>query len=142
MFAVSNSKEANASRTALADRVRELRTLLNQANRAYYVDAAPIMSDPEFDRLLAELSALEQAHPELDDPDSPTHRVGGEPIEGFLTVKHAVPMLSIDNSYSEADVREWVDRCVRSLGGEGTSLFGEPRTGVTFMCDHNRMYVR
>lgn len=135
MFAVSNSNEANASRTALADRVRELRALLNQANRAYYVDAAPIMSDPEFDRLLAELSALEQAHPELDDPDSPTHRVGGEPIEGFATVKHAVPMLSIDNSYSEADVREWVDRCVRSLGGEGTSLFGEPRTGVTFMCD-------
>ncbi len=101
----------------------ELRSLLDKANRAYYVDAKPIMSDPEFDKLLAELGALEKQHPELDDPDSPTHRVGGEPIEGFEQVKHAVPMLSIDNTYNEADVREWYTRMESALKGKGGSLF-------------------
>src|SRR5471032_2315064 len=93
-----------------AQRVRELREVLEGANRAYYVDAAPIMSDAEFDRLLVELGELERKHPELDDPDSPTHRVGGEPIEGFSQVRHALPMLSIDNTYDEAGVREWHER--------------------------------
>lgn len=115
-------------------RVEELRTLLEQANRSYYVDHAPIMSDPEFDRLLRELGELERAHPELDDPNSPTHRVGGEPIEGFATITHAAPMLSIDNTYSEGDVREWYARTAEALGlvaatgkkGKevGPSLFG------------------
>ncbi len=67
-------------------RVPVLRELLERANRAYYVDAAPIMSDAEFDRRLKELEALEREHPALDDPNSPTHRVGGEPIEGFRTL--------------------------------------------------------
>ncbi|MDX2116780.1 MAG: NAD-dependent DNA ligase LigA [Planctomycetota bacterium] len=124
-----------------AQRVAHLRDLLNRANRAYYVDAAPIMSDPEFDRLLAELASLEREHPQLDDANSPTHRVGGEPIDGFTTVKHSVPMLSIDNSYSEDDVRAWVDRCVRGVGGgNGGSLFGGgsgagDAADVAFMCD-------
>ncbi|MDX2132673.1 MAG: NAD-dependent DNA ligase LigA [Planctomycetota bacterium] len=109
-------------------RVRELRALLARANRAYYVDAAPIMSDAEFDRLLAELGEIERAHPELDDPDSPTHRVGGEPIAGFRQVEHAVPMLSIDNTYDEAGVREWAARVARLLDEAGA---GEPR----FLCD-------
>lgn len=101
---------------ALKARVAELRALLDRANRAYYVEANPIMSDAEFDRLLAELAAIEKEHPELDDPDSPTHRVGGEPIEGFAQVRHAVPMLSIDNTYNEAEVREWYQRMLRMLG--------------------------
>src|SRR5262245_6387824 len=88
-------------------RVAQLRELLNRANYAYYVDARPSMSDAEFDRLLAELAELEKQHPELDDPDSPTRRVGGEPIDGFTQVRHALPMLSIDNTYDEAGVREW-----------------------------------
>lgn len=100
-----------------ADRVRALRDLLARANRAYYVDASPLMSDQEFDRLLAELGDLEKAHPELDDPDSPTRRVGGEPIEGFTTITHARAMLSIDNTYTEADVREWYARVEKGLGG-------------------------
>ena len=82
-----------------AARIETLRELLRRADRAYYVDADPIMSDPEYDRLLAELAELEAKHPELDDPDSPTRRVGGEPIEGFETARHAVPMRSIDNTY-------------------------------------------
>ncbi len=113
-----------------ATRITELRTLLRDANRAYYVDAAPIMSDPEFDRLLSELDALEKQHPEFDDPDSPTKRVGGEPISGFKTVKHALPMLSIDNTYSEDDVREWYARIRRGLDlddGEPVPTVADPK---------------
>jgi DNA ligase (NAD+) len=100
------------------ERVPELRGLLERASRAYYVDNNPIMSDPEFDRLLRELEDLEKKHPDLDDPDSPTHRVGGEPIVGFTQVRHALPMLSIDNTYGESEVREWYERIVAGLGGK------------------------
>jgi DNA ligase (NAD+) len=105
------------SKEPTSKRVLELRDTLDRANRAYYVDAAPFMSDAEFDRLLAELARLEKEHPELDDPDSPTHRVGGEPIEGFEQVRHAAPMLSIDNTYSGAEVREWYERLIAGLAG-------------------------
>ncbi|MCC6678532.1 MAG: NAD-dependent DNA ligase LigA [Phycisphaerales bacterium] len=125
---------------ALAARARELRTLLDRANRAYYADAAPIMSDAEFDRLLAELARLEQEHPALDDPDSPTHRVGGEPLKGFKTVPHAVAMLSIDNTYDAESLREWHRRVLRGLASPGSGgLFGETAASgvppVRFMCD-------
>jgi DNA ligase (NAD+) len=116
-----------------AGRIAELRTLLARANRAYYVDAAPIMPDAEFDRLLAELAGLEAKHPELEDPSSPTRRVGGEPIAGFTQVAHAAPMLSIDNTYDEQGVREWADRVRRGLGIDEGSLFGGG--GVGFVCD-------
>lgn len=115
-------------------RVTELRSLLNRANRAYYVDASPLMSDPEFDRRLAELAQLEKTHPELDDPNSPTHRVGGEPIDGFTQVRHAFPMLSIDNTYDEAGVREWFTRVITGLKGKG-SLFDSDSDPVRFICD-------
>jgi DNA ligase (NAD+) len=108
-----------------AKRIEELRDLLRRANRAYYTDADPIMSDREFDSLLKELADLEQANPDLADPNSPTVRVGGEPIAGFETKKHAIPMLSIDNTYNEQEVRDWVKRTQRSLGvSEDSSLFG------------------
>ena len=97
-------------------RMTELRTLLHRANRAYYVDAAPFMSDAEFDALLAELQALEADHPLLADPNSPTQRVGGEAADGFTQVKHRVPMMSVDNTYSVADLRAWWERCERALG--------------------------
>lgn len=103
-------------------RVERLRELLNRASRAYYADAKPIMSDAEFDRQLAELATLEQQHPDLADPASPTQRVGGEPIDAFRSVAHSVPMLSIDNTYSESEVREWYARVVKGLSG-GESLF-------------------
>jgi DNA ligase (NAD+) len=110
------------------ERVAELRELLERANRAYYVDNSPTMSDPEFDRLLAELADLEKKHPELDDPESPTHRVGGEPIDGFTQVRHSMPMLSIDNTYNEEEVREWYERVMAGLQGKsrrggGAGLF-------------------
>ena len=75
-----------------AKRVAELRDLLERANMAYYVHAAPFMADSEYDALLAKLGELERAHPELADASSPTVRVGGRPIEGFESVAHRVPM--------------------------------------------------
>ncbi|MBX3389335.1 MAG: NAD-dependent DNA ligase LigA [Phycisphaeraceae bacterium] len=112
-------------------RIEELRSLLHRANRAYYADAAPIMSDPEFDRLLNELAALEARHPELDDPTSPTRRVGGDPIEGFEQIKHKVPMLSIDNTYDEQGLREWYARVSKGDAG----LFGGNSAGPEIVCD-------
>ena len=67
-------------------RIEQLRPLLERHSRLYYAEAAPEISDQEFDRLLAELADLEAAHPELVTPDSPTQRVGGEPLAGFVTV--------------------------------------------------------
>ncbi len=117
-----------------AKQVAELRALLDRANRAYYVDAQPIMSDPEYDRRLKQLEELEAAHPQLDDANSPTKRVGGEPITGFKTIKHALPMLSIDNTYTEQDVRDWFARMQRDLGdSKASTLFAttSPATPTT-----------
>lgn len=117
-----------------AAHITALRELLGRANRAYYVDARPIMSDAEFDSLLAELAALEARHPEMEDKDSPTKRVGGEPISGFRQRTHAVAMLSIDNTYDEAGVREWAERVKKGLGGDA-GLFAGGGEGVQFVCD-------
>ncbi|MSR54260.1 MAG: NAD-dependent DNA ligase LigA [Gemmataceae bacterium] len=106
-------------------RAAELRQLIDHHNRKYYQDSAPEISDREFDRLLEELQQIEKAHPELATPDSPTQRVGGAPIDEFRTVKHRVPMLSIDNTYSPDEVREW-DRTTRKLlGGESVMYMVE-----------------
>ncbi len=92
-----------------------LREEIHRHNRLYYVEAAPVISDRDFDRLLARLEALEAEHPELLTPDSPTRRVGGEPLASFETVTHAVPMLSIENTYNHDEVREWDARIRRAL---------------------------
>ncbi|TWT39832.1 DNA ligase [Thalassoglobus neptunius] len=94
--------------------VQFLREEIRRHNRLYYVESNPEVSDVEFDRLLKRLEALEKKFPELDSPDSPTHKVGGEPIDGFETVPHRLPMLSIDNVFSIEGVREF-DQKVRKL---------------------------
>jgi NAD-dependent DNA ligase len=81
------------------DRIRELRIQLDRHNRLYYSQAEPEISDAEYDRLFRELESLEAKHPELHEPNSPTLRVGGAPIEGFQQIQHAVPMLSIDDVF-------------------------------------------
>src|SRR2546430_2754110 len=98
------------STASVEKRIDELRKQIDHHNYLYYVEARPEISDREFDRLLDELKRLEAEHPELVTPDSPTQRVGGEPIEGFVTVKHKVPMLSIDNTYNAQDLRDWDGR--------------------------------
>ncbi|MDA1162407.1 MAG: NAD-dependent DNA ligase LigA [Planctomycetota bacterium] len=101
--------------------IESLRTELERHNRLYYVEAQPQISDLEYDQLLKQLEQLEAAHPEYDVPDSPTHKVGGVPIEGFKTVEHRVPMTSIDNVYEienpdakKPDVRKF-DRRIREV---------------------------
>jgi DNA ligase (NAD+) len=94
--------------------IERLRDELNRHNYLYYVEARPEISDLEFDRLLTQLVELETQHPEYDTPDSPSHKVGGAPVEGFATVAHRLPMLSIDNVYDEAGVREF-DVRIRKL---------------------------
>ncbi|WP_442481970.1 NAD-dependent DNA ligase LigA [Aeoliella sp. SH292] len=96
-------------------RIEQLRQEIREHDRRYYVDAAPTISDRDYDRLMDELKALEAANPELVTPDSPTQRVGGEPIEGFETIAHARPMYSIDNSYDPDDLRKWVERLPSSV---------------------------
>jgi DNA ligase (NAD+) len=112
----------------IAHRVEELRRQIEHHNYKYYVDAQPEISDREFDRLLEELQKLEAGHPELVTPDSPTQRVGGQPIGSFRTVRHRVPMLSIDNSYNAEELREFDTRVRKALGkGESVAYVVEPK---------------
>jgi DNA ligase (NAD+) len=99
-----------------AVRIDELRALIRHHEEAYFVHDRPEISDAEFDALMRELAALEAANPDLVDPTSPTQRVGGRPSEGFETVRHLAPMLSLDNAYSEAELREFHARLCRGLG--------------------------
>ena len=92
-----------------------LREEITRHNRLYYVEAMPEIGDKDYDRLVKRLEAIEAEHPELITADSPTQRVGGEPLTGFQTVTHAVFMLSIDNTESEAEVREWDARVRKAL---------------------------
>ena len=97
--------------------IDELRETLRHHEYLYYVLDAPEVSDAQYDTWMRELRSLEEAHPELQTPDSPTQRVGGKPKEGFAKVSHSRPMLSLDNAYSEEELREW-DRRVRELAGD------------------------
>jgi DNA ligase (NAD+) len=100
--------------------MEDLREQVRYHNRRYHVEDEPEISDAEYDALYRELEALEGEYPELVTPDSPTQRVGGEPIEGFEEVRHAVPMLSLANARKVEDLREW-DARVRRLLGEDES---------------------
>ena len=99
-----------------AQKIEALREKLRHHEHLYYVLDAPEITDAEYDALMRELQALEQAHPELVTPDSPTQRVGGKPREGFVKVPHSSPMLSLDNALNEEELRDF-DRRVRGLLG-------------------------
>jgi DNA ligase (NAD+) len=106
-------------------RAAYLREELQRHERLYYRDAKPEISDREFDRLMDELAAIEEDHPELRTADSPTQRVGGEPTEGFEQVEHWPPMLSLDNTYDHEELEEWFGRLTRLL----------PDTEFEFICE-------
>ena len=99
-------------------RIKELREKLNYLNHQYYVEAKPIVSDYEFDMLMRELQDLEALHPELDDPNSPTRRVGSDLTNAFNSVQHAYPMLSLSNTYSLEELHEWIDKLKKEVGDE------------------------
>jgi DNA ligase (NAD+) len=99
-----------------ADRLQELRAQIRRHEELYYIHSQPEISDAEFDALMRELVELEQQHPDLVTPDSPTQRVGGRPVEGFPTVEHVAPMLSLDNAYDEEELRDFDERVRRGAG--------------------------
>jgi DNA ligase (NAD+) len=100
----------------LLQEVTELRTAVRQHEERYYVLHDPAISDAEFDRLLYRLRDLEEAHPELVTPDSPTQRVAGRSVDGFTTVDHTIPMLSLDNAYEETALEAFDERVRKGLG--------------------------
>lgn len=122
-------------------RIRFLRAELERHNRLYYTKAAPEISDADYDRLFRELETLEATHPEFADPDSPTLRVGGEPIEGFRQIQHEVPMLSIDDVFeltpevarasatgrAEQELVEFYQRLRKGLGRSDITVTVEPK---------------
>ena len=114
------SAEAQRRHAQLVSQVRE-------HDHAYYVLAQPTVSDQEYDRLYRELLDLETEFPELVNSDSPTQRVAGQPLAGFAPVQHAAPMLSLENSYSEAEVLDFVRRVQRLLPGETLEWTVEPK---------------
>lgn len=100
----------------IQERIEDLRRQIRYHDRKYYVDAQPEITDYEYDQLVRELQRLEKAHPQYVTPDSPTQRVGGEPLAEFATIEHRSPMLSIDNVYSNEELEEFTARLVRLLG--------------------------
>lgn len=103
-------------------RIASLTSELNEHNHSYYVLNQPVISDFEFDQMLKELEQLELQFPELADPNSPTTRVGGDITDKFEKVKHRYPMLSLSNTYSQEEIREWEERVHKGLGN-GVDLF-------------------
>ena len=102
-----------------AEQIEALRRDIRRHDELYYVHDRPEISDQQYDALLRELQRLEAAHPELVTPESPTQRVAGRPAEGFETVTHAAPMLSLDNAFDETELRAFDDRVRKGLGVDG-----------------------
>ncbi len=115
-------------RAAAAERIRSLVGEVNRHIRLYHLEDSPEISDAEYDRLFRELQRLEETHPELRLPDSPTQRVGAPPAEGFKSVAHRVPMLSLDNAMDAEELRSFDERIRRILDREGAIAFSvEPK---------------
>jgi DNA ligase (NAD+) len=110
-----------------AQELARLRKEVAHHDSLYYVHATPELSDFEYDRLFKELQGLEAAHPELADPNSPTARVGGAPIDRFHAIKHAKRMLSLDNTYNEADLRDFHARVLKGTGEAPFTYFVDPK---------------
>ena len=98
-----------------ASEIARLREEIRHHDRKYYVEAAPEISDPRYDRLVERLKKLEAEHPELVTPDSPTQRIGDQPVEGLTPVEHRVPMLSIENTYSLDELKKYGERVAKLL---------------------------
>ncbi|HSN76159.1 MAG TPA: NAD-dependent DNA ligase LigA, partial [Anaerolineae bacterium] len=116
--------------TELHEQAGKLRELLARYSYHYYVLDAPLVSDAEYDALFRQLQQLEQQHPELHTPDSPTQRVGGAVLEGFGKVQHPAPMLSLGNAFDAAELRAWRERLLRLLPdsmAEGLAYVVEPK---------------
>jgi len=116
-----------------ATRVEELRRVIHAHNHAYYALDAPTISDAQYDKLLRELQALEQENPDLIVPDSPTQRVGSQPLEAFTPARHAVPMLSLGNAFEQAEVTAFDQRTHDTLSAAGLI---DPDEAVTYQAEY------
>jgi DNA ligase (NAD+) len=132
------------TRADVAQRIGELREQIHHHDYLYYVEARPEVSDAEYDRLMAELRALEAECPELVVSDSPTQRVGGAPVDLFKPVEHRVAMLSLDNATTADQMHEFEARVGRALPGESLVWITEPKIdglGIALLYQHGR-FVR
>jgi DNA ligase (NAD+) len=131
----------HSSHSQAAKRHRELAEEIRKLDQAYHVEAQPLVSDQEYDRLYRELLDLEAAHPELRTADSPSQRVGGEPLPHFTSVAHAIPMQSLDNTYSATELESFVDRIQKALEGEKLGFVIEPKidgVAVSIRYEHGK----
>ncbi len=119
--------------------IEKLRVEIERHNYKYYVEARPEISDFEFDKLMKRLIELEEAFPELKTPDSPSQRVGGEPLKQFRTVEHKIPMLSLDNTYTYEELEEFDKRVKKFLGkGKFSYLVEEKIDGVSISLTYEK----
>src|SRR3954449_3738204 len=122
--------------------IAQLRKEIRKHDRLYYQDAAPVISDREYDRLYKELLDLETQFPDLLTPDSPTQRVGGKPLQAFAQIRHGAPMLSLDNTYSEDEVANFYKRITKLLPDEKIPVVIEPKVdgvAVSVMYEKGRL---
>src|SRR5437773_5105235 len=132
------------SQPSVEKRIQKLREEINHHNYSYYALNRPEITDREFDKLLQELIDLEKEHPDLITPDSPTQRVGGDVQMELKPVRHAVPMMSIDNTYSEDEVRAFDERVRKALDGEQPSYVLEPKidgTSISLRYENGRLIL-
>ena len=124
LFSHSNAEHSSASAQA---QVAKLRAQITYHDRLYYDEATPEITDAEYDKLFRDLEVLERQHPELHDPNSPTQRVGGKVLDSFASIEHAVPMLSIDDYFSEEEIRAFYQKTAKSAGGGPLEVTVEPK---------------
>ena len=115
------------NRSEAKQRIGDLRAEIQQHDYRYYVQDAPSVPDAEYDRLMRELQALESEYPEFVTPESPSQRVGGEPLDGFEAVRHETPMLSLANAFSEEEIHQFHDRVSRGLEIDHVEYVAEPK---------------
>jgi DNA ligase (NAD+) len=130
------------NQTEAAKRVAQLRDEIRKHDRLYYEESAPVISDREYDRLYKELVDLERQFPDLVTADSPTQRVGGKPLKAFEQVAHLIPMLSLDNTYSEEEVKNFYARIQRLLPNEKIPVVIEPKVdgvAVSLIYENGRL---
>ena len=106
-------------------RIGQLKTELNRHNYLYYVQDSPEISDADYDRLMRELNELEEKYPRLLTPDSPTQRVGAEPVSAFGVVEHRLPLLSLGNVFTDEELETWYTRTLKLIGDEPVRLVCE-----------------
>ena len=126
----------------MVERIRELTQLLQKACHAYYVLDQPIMADEVYDRLYRELQSLEAQFPDLRQPDSPTQRIGAEPASQFISVRHHVPLYSLENAFTAEDMQAWQERWLKLADTTSTEYVTELKIdGVALALTYQNGYL-